>query len=216
MEPNGKRDRMADYGYRYYDPLTGRWPSRDPIGEMGGMNLYGFVGNDGVNRWDFLGKDCSQKEGSFVWTTPLYRVSIHPTFEPANAFPNTISGGYAVILTGGTVTWKGHAQVSCCCKHRGIVDAGGDITGKETVSASDPAYLFEVAGNVPNPASGLGVGDLANLLISVAASYVAPQAIVDSTNSWSSAMNDIIGNSDSPTDISWDNRGKNPCQALVD
>jgi len=24
------------YGYRYYDPATGRWPSRDPIGEMGG------------------------------------------------------------------------------------------------------------------------------------------------------------------------------------
>ena len=31
------------------------WPSRDPIGEQGGVNLYGFVGNDGVNRWDFLG-----------------------------------------------------------------------------------------------------------------------------------------------------------------
>jgi len=42
-------------GYSYYDPVTGRWPSRDPIGEQGGMNLYGFVGNDGVNRWDFLG-----------------------------------------------------------------------------------------------------------------------------------------------------------------
>lgn len=35
-----------DYGYRYYDPVTGRWPSRDPIGEQGGVNLYGFVGND--------------------------------------------------------------------------------------------------------------------------------------------------------------------------
>ena len=23
------------YGYRYYDPVTGRWPSRDPLGEMG-------------------------------------------------------------------------------------------------------------------------------------------------------------------------------------
>ena len=44
------------YGYRYYDPLTGRWPSRDPIGERGGINLYGFVGNDGVNLWDALGK----------------------------------------------------------------------------------------------------------------------------------------------------------------
>ena len=32
------------------------WPSRDPIGEMGGLNLYGFVGNDGVNQWDILGK----------------------------------------------------------------------------------------------------------------------------------------------------------------
>ena len=31
------------YGYRFYDPLTGRWPSRDPIGEDGGINLYGFV-----------------------------------------------------------------------------------------------------------------------------------------------------------------------------
>ena len=44
-----------DYGYRYYDPMTGRWPSRDPIAERGGVNLYGFVGNDGVNAWDLLG-----------------------------------------------------------------------------------------------------------------------------------------------------------------
>jgi RHS repeat-associated protein len=31
------------------------WPSRDPIEEEGGINLYGFVGNDGVNWWDYLG-----------------------------------------------------------------------------------------------------------------------------------------------------------------
>ncbi|MFU8893806.1 MAG: tyrosine-type recombinase/integrase [Luteolibacter sp.] len=43
------------YGYRWYDPVTGRWPSRDPIGERGGFNLYGFVGNDGVNWVDNLG-----------------------------------------------------------------------------------------------------------------------------------------------------------------
>ncbi|WP_234047462.1 RHS repeat domain-containing protein [Luteolibacter pohnpeiensis] len=43
------------YGYRYYDPATGRWPSRDPIEERGGMNLYGFLGNDGVNWMDSLG-----------------------------------------------------------------------------------------------------------------------------------------------------------------
>jgi RHS repeat-associated protein len=46
---------VADYTYRYYHPKTGRWPSRDPIGERGGVNLYGFVGNDGMNWWDYLG-----------------------------------------------------------------------------------------------------------------------------------------------------------------
>ena len=43
------------YGYRFYDPETGRWPSRDPIQERGGVNLYGFVGNNAVNSWDLLG-----------------------------------------------------------------------------------------------------------------------------------------------------------------
>ena len=43
------------YAYRYYDPVTGRWPSRDPIQERGGLNLYGFVGNDGIGRIDKLG-----------------------------------------------------------------------------------------------------------------------------------------------------------------
>jgi hypothetical protein len=46
---------VADYLYRYYDPLTGRWPSRDPVEEEGGINLYGFVGNDGLNWSDYLG-----------------------------------------------------------------------------------------------------------------------------------------------------------------
>ena len=44
------------YGYRYYSPELGRWLSRDPVGEEGGINLYGFVGNDGVNNSDYLGK----------------------------------------------------------------------------------------------------------------------------------------------------------------
>jgi RHS repeat-associated protein len=43
------------YGYRFYDSVTGRWPSRDPIGERGGVNLYGFVSNNGINALDYLG-----------------------------------------------------------------------------------------------------------------------------------------------------------------
>ncbi|MES2737892.1 MAG: RHS repeat-associated core domain-containing protein [Verrucomicrobiota bacterium] len=43
------------YGYRYYAPEMGRWLSRDPIAERGGINLHGMVGNDPVNKWDYLG-----------------------------------------------------------------------------------------------------------------------------------------------------------------
>jgi len=44
------------YGYRYYDPVTGRWPSRDPIEEEGGINLYGFFENQSVGKYDVLGR----------------------------------------------------------------------------------------------------------------------------------------------------------------
>jgi RHS repeat-associated protein len=50
------------YTYRYYDPVTGRWPSRDPIEERGGVNLYGFVWNDGVNWIDLLGLIVATQE----------------------------------------------------------------------------------------------------------------------------------------------------------
>jgi RHS repeat-associated protein len=43
------------YGYRYHRPEHGRWISRDPIEEKGGLNLYGFVKNDGVSEVDVLG-----------------------------------------------------------------------------------------------------------------------------------------------------------------
>ena len=41
--------------YRAYDPELGRWISRDPIEEAGGLNLYGYVGNNVVNAVDRLG-----------------------------------------------------------------------------------------------------------------------------------------------------------------
>jgi len=40
---------------RPYSPGLGRFLSRDPIGVNGGLNEYGFVSNDPVNRADYLG-----------------------------------------------------------------------------------------------------------------------------------------------------------------
>jgi len=48
---------VACYGYRFYDPLTGRWPSRDPIEEEGGINIYLFTFNALLGWFDYLGLD---------------------------------------------------------------------------------------------------------------------------------------------------------------
>jgi RHS repeat-associated protein len=53
---------LVYYGYRYYSPELGRWLSRDPVGEAGGPNVFGFVRNTPINTVDVLGldgqKDC--------------------------------------------------------------------------------------------------------------------------------------------------------------
>jgi RHS repeat-associated protein len=43
------------FGYRYLDPARGRWISRDPYAESGGLNLYGFVDNAPTEWVDPLG-----------------------------------------------------------------------------------------------------------------------------------------------------------------
>jgi len=47
------------YGYRYYQPNLQRWVNRDPIGESGGINLYGYVGNNPSRYYDPYGLSLS-------------------------------------------------------------------------------------------------------------------------------------------------------------
>jgi hypothetical protein len=42
-------------GHRYYDPVTARWLSRNPIGEQGELDAYGFVGNAPTIHFDVIG-----------------------------------------------------------------------------------------------------------------------------------------------------------------
>jgi len=46
---------LVYYGYRYYNAGTGRWLIRDPMGENGGIALFGFVDNQPQNAVDALG-----------------------------------------------------------------------------------------------------------------------------------------------------------------
>lgn len=68
-----KETGLIYYNYRYYDPQTGHWLSRDPIGEKGGLNLYAFVNNQSANRSDYLGltDSCSCEDDFWDWLNNL-------------------------------------------------------------------------------------------------------------------------------------------------
>jgi len=63
-QPSG----LVYYLYRFYDPNLQRWVNRDPIQEVGGRNLYGFVDNSPASRVDPVGLDgVTIGPISFLW-----------------------------------------------------------------------------------------------------------------------------------------------------
>jgi RHS repeat-associated protein len=110
------------YGFRYYDPVTGRWPSRDPIGERGGLNLYGFSANSALDKIDVLG--LIHFPGP---QTPLDEVDCSPRCGNASYDPSAgqqCCGGQAIAYSGqdccGTsVVGEGTGK---CCQDGSVVD----------------------------------------------------------------------------------------------
>ena len=84
-------------GYRYYNPSTGRWLNRDPIGKRGGRNLYGFVDNEPSNSIDLLGK----RKTHSVKKCNIDLVVTHNTIYGKITGPKC-SGGAAVSCAGAT------------------------------------------------------------------------------------------------------------------
>ncbi len=76
------------YGYRYYNPVLGRWISRDPLGESVSPHSSLFSANDSINRIDVLGLtdvDIEVLLHAIAWGHP------GPTWVPPKAPPLTIA-----------------------------------------------------------------------------------------------------------------------------
>ena len=111
------------YGYRYYDPLTGRWPSRDPIEEEGGLNLYGFVDNSPNNRIDYLGMAVRIENigtGTDFAKTLEIALEEHDTSVKKGKFPDGYPEEqrlfYRMDLVQAWRAWADIAITSCTCK----------------------------------------------------------------------------------------------------
>ncbi len=166
------------YGHRYYDPRQGRFINRDPIEEEGGINLYGFVGNNTVNRVDYLGLEwvevCENgytydittmwdEEGEWVsevWTNfqPTARCNQVwvPVPEPNNDDPgnDTGSGG------GGESGGKGNNSPGDLMRLSPLTRQGGPLTALAPIGGQSNDGLAEgytyFAGLGANAAALLG------------------------------------------------------------
>jgi RHS repeat-associated protein len=103
-----------NYGYRFYNDTTGRWVSRDPIEEQGGLNLYRFVANDPPSLMDTMGREPfdpvkSEKED------PLRKNPVEPPEVPKGK-------------SSGRVHKKLRSKTNCLCqalgKFPGLVGLG--------------------------------------------------------------------------------------------
>ena len=65
-KPIDQETNYCYFGYRLYDSGSGRWLSRDPVGEKGGPNIYCFVNNNPVSFIDYLGLSLSVDSNTVV------------------------------------------------------------------------------------------------------------------------------------------------------
>jgi len=68
---------LVEFGRRFYHPWLGRWISRDPLEESGGLNLYAYAENDPINGLDPSGlepiTDVTLKRKRIQWLAILKR-----------------------------------------------------------------------------------------------------------------------------------------------
>ena len=163
---------------RYYDPKLGRFISEDPIGIVGGQNLYAYAGNDPVNTADPFGLDPSCwyefVPGWAEWVNvPLFGrfwvEFIPPSWQKVceASLPAGRTGAGAEGTKNGGGTGGPHAAKRACSASGGRVQAlglTGAVVGPAGVIHEDGAYsdgrvagLYETDGVAIGYGAGAGV-----------------------------------------------------------
>jgi RHS repeat-associated protein len=153
------------YEYRAYNPVLGRWLSRDPIEESGGLNLYMFVANMPVFRLDRDGRFWAHLHavatalagsgaglsGSCVLLLIAGNIStdVLPGIMNDHAYHYTrpIYGNKAVALAKGKAVMEGLIRRGCELARRGACKSGLWLIGMGLHVQQD--YWSHVVGGEP-------------------------------------------------------------------
>jgi len=84
--------------HRYYDAGKGRFINRDPIGAAGGINLYGFVGNNPVTGADPSGlRDLTKADYKTLWSLAAYGLQDDGRGMAQKALAHAVNGAIRAI-----------------------------------------------------------------------------------------------------------------------
>ena len=125
--------------FRAYDPVTGRWLKRDPIGERGGVNLYAYVRNSPITLMDPL--------GLIDWWGLLGDAAgaVESGLEFAMGVGDAVTFGYTTAYTRNVHAVAGNeAGVAAVDQAKNCSDSfgAGNFTGKVVGLAAGGAYLL--------------------------------------------------------------------------
>ncbi len=147
--------------FRAYSSILGRFINRDPIGENGGVNLYGYLGNNPLNRRDRLGLRIEEDWASpdYHAPTPLDSPSMRAISplemglaNAAEAFGSALSTVEAKMLgaVAGTALMFGLPEMSALksCPARPKINpvSGEPPSGSIAPPSSGPEYLTDEFG----------------------------------------------------------------------
>jgi len=113
------------YLYRFYDPNLQRWLNRDPIEELGGINLYGYIANAPINNID--------KDGFSVFGG-LPPGGISGPFRPKPTWPSPV--GIGISLASAALTYFDDCSGKCpasacnsCCQNKYLALTALNVAG---------------------------------------------------------------------------------------
>jgi RHS repeat-associated protein len=101
------------YGYRYYSPGQGRWLSRDPIEESGGVNLYGFAGNAPASFVDPLGQALYAFDGTGArYETWSHIAILHRSYRGTAWYKEGVGSRWFSSVVGGATGLGGSIRLN--------------------------------------------------------------------------------------------------------
>jgi RHS repeat-associated protein len=169
------------YGYRYLDPVTGRWLSRDPIEESGGVHLTAFLANSALDKIDAFGLADAPREIDFPYADIATKLTeVKKKYADISALPDHSDPNKV-------------AATKCRFKQWNYIEAQDqDIPWRDTFSAT----IFDFFGVVREPITTVNIQKLLYItssqkLATVKGPYGSSGTVTLDKNQWIAFKGDL-------------------------